>query len=280
MFAVYGLIGLVMIIFSYFLGVGFERIPFLHLSFEIGYWLFFDSIAFHLSGSSLLHRIWMRKRLLFYLIFVGALAGAAFDFYGVLLTRVWEYPVVTDIFGFVNLYVAWGVVLLMYYSSYRVFSIIIRKEFGEFGKKLISKPHEKLVFSWVGILGSLLLIIPIVAYLFPANYPNLILFASSLFGLWFISEYVEYKRHERSLLKDILEGYWNPLVAIIVGSVVCSLVWEFLNIKTGSWLYKNLPFMNLEVLGIPVLVVVGWPALYVIFLSFYRAFFKGRDRIW
>lgn len=280
MFAVYGLIGLVMIIFSYFLGVGFGDIPFLHLSFEIGYWLFFDSIAYHLSGTSLLHRIWKRKRLLFYLIFLGALVGGAFDFYGVLLTRVWEYPVVTDIFGYVNLYVAWGFVLLMYYSSYRVFSIIIRKEFGRFGEKLVSKPNEKTVFSWVGILGSLLLIIPIVAYLFPANYPNVLLFALSILGLWFISEYVEYQRHERSLLKDILEGYWNPVAAIIAGSVICSLVWEYLNIQTGSWMYKNLPLMSWEILGVPVLVIIGWPALYVIFLSFYRAVFKGRDRIW
>jgi hypothetical protein len=280
MFAVYGLIGLAMIIASYFLGIGFGHIPFLHMSFEIGYWLFFDSVAYHLSGTSLLHRIWKRKRLLFYLIFAGALLGAAFDFYGILITGMWEYPVVTDVPGIASLYVAWGITVLMYYSSYRVFSIIIKKEFGEFGKKLLSKPQEKTVFSWIGIAGSVLLIIPVIAYLFPGNYPNPALFASSLFGLWFLAEYVEYRRHERSLLKDILEGKWVPLAAVIAGSVICGLVWELLNVHTGSWLYKNIPFADFQILGIPIIIIIGWPALYVIFLSFYRAVFRGRDRIW
>lgn len=279
MIRIYGFVGLTLVIISYIMG-RFSIYDNPHLIFEIGYWLFFDSIDYHLSGTSMLHMIKKNKKLLFYIILIGAIIGAFFDLFGVVIADVWKYPEVIDILSGISLYVAWGVFLLMIYSSYRVFLAIVKKEFGIFGKKLAKKSTEKKIYSFMGIAGILLLIIPVfLKFIF--GFPSYTyLFGLNLTGFWFILEYIEYKRHEKSLVKDILEGYWDPIVAIVIGSLITSLVWENMNLGVNAWVYQNLPLGSITIFGIPLAIILGWPALYVIYLSFYRAIFKGRDIVW
>lgn len=279
MIRIYGFVGLTLVIISYILG-RFSIYDNPHLIFEIGYWLFFDSMDYHLSGNSMLHMIKKNKKLLFYLILMGAMIGAFFDLFGVILSNVWKYPEVIDILSGISLYVAWGVFLLMIYSSYMVFLAIVKKEFGIFGKKLVKKSTEKKIYSFMGIASILLLTIPTFSK-FIFGFPSYTyLFGLNLIGFWMILEYIEYKRHEKSLLKDILEGYWNPLLAIVIGSLITSIVWENMNLGVNAWVYQNLPLGHISILGIPLAIILGWPALYIIYLSFYRAIFKGRDIVW
>tara|TARA_Y100000310_G_scaffold311958_2_gene358770 strand:+ start:238 stop:1011 length:774 start_codon:yes stop_codon:yes gene_type:complete len=253
----------------------------LNFPFELGYWLFFDAIEMSLYGTSILQKIKNKWRLGLYLLFAGALIGLVLDFFGVYISKVWQYPVINTPFELLMLYIDWGLVILMVYSSYRVFLYLAKELVGRVGIKLASKRVEKRIYPVLGIISVILLIVPFVFQLFFSTESISIISIGAVFlGLWFLAEYVEYQRMERSLLKDILDGYWTPLIAIVAGSVVLGLVWETMNLPVKAWIYTNIPLSNVQILGVPLLIIIGWPALFVIYLSSYRALFKGRDVIW
>jgi len=82
---------------------------------------------------------------------------------------------------------------------------------------------------------------------------------------------VEYKRrHEKSLLKDF-RGYWDPIIALIVGAIITGFIWEYLNRLRPVWGYINLPFIDIRIAGVPVVILLGWVLLFIVYLSFYRA---------
>src|SRR6185369_13556112 len=92
------------------------------------------------------------------------------------------------------------------------------------------------------------------------------------FSLFFILEFIEHKRHRTSLLKDLLHGYLNPLLAIIGSSILLGLYMELQNVPIGLWRYINWPWQNTTISSVPVLVIaIGWPLHYIFFLSLYRA---------
>ncbi|MBW2993632.1 hypothetical protein KY317_03605 [Candidatus Woesearchaeota archaeon] len=280
MFAIYGLVGLLLIILSYVFRIN-QGIQNPNLVFEIGYWLFFDALEFRLSGKSILHMVKQRKKFIFYAILIGALAGAVFDIFGVIISKQWSYPVVINFSEGVRLYLAWGIFLLMIYSSYRVFYILIKKLIGEFGKKLIKKSKERIMFKILGILGILIIIIPIIINLLFAFPKDVYVFGASIMGVWFVLEYVQYHHSKKTLIKDVVEGNWIPVFAIIIGALVTAIVWESMNLSVKAWTYKNFPFADIKILGIPIVIIIGWPALYIIFLSFFRALIKDRKiKIW
>lgn len=90
MFALYGLLGLSLVITSYTLSYFFANPAYHHLNlpFEIGYWLFFDAVEFSLTKTSLVHTFRKYPRYFFYFIGVGALLGLFFDFFGVYISKV------------------------------------------------------------------------------------------------------------------------------------------------------------------------------------------------
>ncbi|MBI1978577.1 MAG: hypothetical protein HYS62_00780 [Candidatus Aenigmarchaeota archaeon] len=280
MFALYGLLGLTLIIFSYLFSRLTPSAAHLNFLFALGYWLFFDAIDYSLSGTSILNKIKNNKILLFYLIISGALLGLVLDFYAILISKVWVYPTVTNLWSVIELYINWGLVLLIVYSSYRVWHYIIRKMFGMFGMELVGKSKEHIAFSLIGYTGILFLIIPFFLSLFYNVTSSVFSFGFAILGLWFISEFVEYTRKERSLIKDVIEGHWTPIISIIIGSIVTGITWELLNLPVKAWIYTNIPFSNLTLFGIPITIILGWPFLFVVYLSFYRAIFKGNDRVW
>ncbi len=278
MFRHYGAAGLVLIILSYISRTA-DWVLFTEF-FVVGYWLFFDALDFRLNGTSILHRIKRRNIILLYLVLAGIFIGLIFDSFGAAVSNLWYYPSL-DIFYINGIIFGYGFPILMYYSAYRVVSKILRTEFGSFGKKLISRKEEELFFRlviFIGIAGTLIPVIsiPFLSSLSPVS--RGMLFAFTLFGGWFVLEGIEYRQHKTSLLKDLFEGYWNPLAAIIIAALMTGFSWELLNTIDGSWKYQNLPF-GASILGIPAGVLVGWIPLFIIYLSFYRVVSRRRDKI-
>ena len=177
----------------------------------------------------------------------------------------------------------YGVPILMYYSIYRVILTLLSKKFGTLGVKLTSHKKEGMIFKALGVIGIVLFLVPLFISTFYAfENPILrgLLFSFTLIGMWFILEFIEYSRHERSLLKDIFHGFWNPVLALVIGAVATGFVWEFLNLLKPSWIYKNYPLGEYALFGVPVVILLGWILLFVVYLSFYRAVFRGREDVW
>lgn len=100
------------------------------------------------------------------------------------------------------------------------------------------------------------------------EFPYLVL---TFFSLWFIFEFIQFKKGRNSLIGDTLHRYYNPLVAIIISSIILAIYMEVQNIPLRLWVYSNMPLKEITFLGLPVWVYFGWPLHYIGFLSLYRA---------
>ena len=285
MFAVYGFIGLSLVFLAFVLNIlGISlRVISINPLFTIGYWLFFDAIDFKLNKKSILHKIKRRHSSFAYLILIGVFIGLFSDFLGTYVLNFWGWyyaglPLWLQVLSYIKgLFFGYGVPILMYYSIYRVFATVVKNEFGIFGIKFFPKNVEKVFFSLSGLLGLMFLLVSTFSYFLGLD---LLVLGSAFFGLFMFLEYVEYKRHERSLLKDIFEGRWNCILALILAGLITGFVWEFLNLFKPRWEYHNLPFESFAIAGIPISLLLAWVPFIAIYLSFYRAVFKGRDEIW
>ncbi len=288
MFAIYGLIGLTLILLSFILNI-FNLIPWKIISvdpiFVIGYFLLFDALDFKLNKTSILHKIKNKHIILFYLVIIGILIGLFTDFYGIYIGDLWKwyylgYPLWLQILAYAGgLIFGYGLPILMYYSAYRVFLSIIKKEI-KFNKKTLSKKLEKKIFSKLGLLSVALIFLSIILMTFAFKFRDFTIFAFSSLGLFFLLEYIEYTRHERSFLKDLFEGKWVAILSVIITAILTGFIWEFLNTLRPAWEYANFPFMYLTIAGVPLIILIIWIPFIIIYLSFYRVIFKGRDEVW
>ncbi len=295
MFKGYGVIGLVSILIAFLLNF-FKIIPAYpiglivpHYFFLIGLWLILDAIDFMMNKSSVLHKIKKWNILFFYIFLSGILIGVIFEFYGIFISNLWTsyfntWSLQMQILHYsVGIIVGYGIPVLIYMSLFRISLTLTKKEFGKFGKRLITKRLESNLFRNLGTAGLIFLIIPLLLYPFSLYWSPILrgwLFSFCLIGLWFVLEYVEYRRHESSFLKDIFEGKWLPPLAVIITALIVPILWENLNYMRESWAYRNIPLENFKIFGIPVVIMGGWVLLVVIYLSFFRIILKKRERIW
>ena len=100
-------------------------------------------------------------------------------------------------------------------------------------------------------------------------------------GLWFILEYIEYRRKRGSLIEDIVHQYFAPLIAIFLGVVVTGSIVEFHNIPVEGWIFTNMPYPEINFLGLPASVFLFWLLHYLVFLSLFRIIVKRETlEIW
>ena len=70
----------------------------------------------------------------------------------------------------------------------------------------------------------------------------------------------------RPLVTAVVRGYWVPLAAILVASVVLSAAMEFPNAAHRYWAYAHFPG-PLGPGGLPLSVFLAWPLQYLVFLA-------------
>jgi hypothetical protein len=101
-------------------------------------------------------------------------------------------------------------------------------------------------------------------------------------GIWLICEYIENRRRQMSFLKDISREYWNPLLAIILSTLIVGFSMEIINLRYGYWVYVNWPLQQVRVFNLPVLMIgLAWPLHFVMFLSMFRAIAAERSiNVW
>lgn len=295
MFRKYGLIGLALVVIAFLLNL-LEVLPAYpfglvipHYFFTIGFWLFLDSIDFMINKSSILHKIKKKHLLFFYLFLAGILIGIIFEFYGVFIADAWSsyfnsWPLLKQIIHYpLGIIVGYGIPVLMYISLFRISLTIAKKEFGKFGKRLLPNNIESSIFRYLGVTGLIFLVIPLVLYQFSLYWNPLIrvlLFGFCLIGLWFLLEHIEYRQHKQSFLKDLFEGKWTELISVVLTAVIVSLLWENLDFIRPSWMYKNLLFENVKFLGLPVLLILGWILLILVYLSFFRVILRKKELVY
>ena len=261
MIPVYGFLGLVVMVLSFLFGIATSSFHF-HVGFELGCFMFLDSLELKCRGSSLIHG--RRYLAMFTILFVSAIVGAVFDVFGVSFFHAYHYPVLASFLGYVeNWFLSFGIFGLIVFSSVRVMHAYVSKP-----RRSKVPEHLEPLFGFVGLIGiSLLLITFGMSLRMPLPF-SLWMLPVPFLGLWLVLEYVAYERTGNSVLTKFFRGDFSLLTAIIAVSVLTGIVWELMNYYMASWVWLDVPLGALRIGTVPVIVlVVGWPVLYLIFLS-------------
>ena len=302
MFPAYGFLGIFLVILSYlfnftlFIPEKYLGLILPHFFFIIGLFLFFDASNFMLHRRSLLYGVKDREYLALKLLSLGFILGIIFEWYGVYISDLW-YSYFQSYFQaghsfyfwmhyFLGLLAGYGLPSLMYFSAYDFFSSLLKM--NHFLKKAFANKGffitvSEKAFLFLGLIGTIFLILPIVLFRQSLNWNPVIrglLFGFCLLGLWFILEYIEHRMHRHTFLTTLLHKNFIPLLTLLIISVVVSLSWESLNVLRPSWVYHHLPLMGFTFFGLPVTLIIAWPMLFVIYFSAYRIIFNDKKRIW
>ena len=90
-------------------------------------------------------------------------------------------------------------------------------------------------------------------------------------GTYFALEYTEFRHRKISMLKDIINHYFSPIISILIASSLLSIMVEVENLHHGYWVYSNWALGHTRLLTLPVTMFFAWPLNHVFFLSLFRA---------
>jgi len=257
-----------------------------HLFYDVGVVLVCDHVIESLSGESLIIVLSRNRKNQLIYFGIGALAGLLLDGFSNYLGGLWFYPFWSNELYLSLFLLGFPIYFLTVIFSYQAAKLFLDK---------ITEKKKKVTrcYKYEGALYKILLFLGIVAFLFVyarvlynTNFFRNFQFSINtikepylefgyiilmFFSVWFIAEFVEYKRKNNSLIKNTLHGYFNPLLAIIISSIILAIYMEVQNLPLGLWIYSNWPWQEIEFLGLPVMVYIAWPLHYIGLLSGYRA---------
>lgn len=295
-----GLVGLVLIAVSFlhwYLPFTNTNVLLFNLLFYAGNVLFFDFLSYELSGNSPLHSKYRGVRLSLRFLLLGFLFGLILEFYAHWIGKFWYYPY-WDLSFYAVVFIP-GFAFYAFYllETYMGTKAVIEHFFIKRRPKdnLADFPKFKNLFTILGFIGSTgivglttFLILkttirgitgkifePATAIASNITFVPLILIP---IFIWLFLEYLEYERHETSMLYETLHGNFSPLAAVFISAWVSALVYEVFNVPSGLWRYANMPWPELTIYHVPMAVYLFWPLHYFPLFSLYRVIFKKETR--
>ncbi len=228
--------------------------------FVIGWWLLFDSIHYRTTKNSLLSGAAKNPGFFVLLYFVFFIVGLITDlFYGQIIAGLWLYPHYT-------LFVHWA---LLYLIVYPVGGFALVETYKVFESKFAAKKqirHRTVKANTYIVTGFLLLIIPVVNFLFLGN-----IFQNYIFSLWLFGGII-FAYGLTILFKgnSILNDIKGKIYSLLVASLLAAVWHEYPNTFVYEWVYKNMPLTDATLLNIPVIIFLGWIFLALISIETYN----------
>lgn len=108
-------------------------------------------------------------------------------------------------------------------------------------------------------------------------YGNVIFYGIGAIGWYLYYEYKSVKVNKISFIGLILKNPVQYSVIIIIGSYIQGLIHEFPNVFAKQWVYQNIPFIETNLLGIPIFAFLGWFYLTLFPVSVYH-FILSRNK--
>lgn len=304
----YGFIGLVFIIASFL----YWRLPLTNFNllifnslFYLGNILFFDFLSYHLSGSSLFHSKVRGIKLSSRLVLVGIVFGLILEIYAHWLGKLFYYPHWSPEFYLFILIPGYAFYALYLIETYLGTKAVVEHFFRRRKMNKESFAGLKRVFVTLGLVGALgigastaLIIIrttfgtslneffsiinnPFISGVF-TDWASAIFWSLAAIFFWLFIEYLEYERHETSMLYEMIRGNFAPISAVFISAWVSAILYEVFNLPGGLWRYQNIPFSEITLFGVPLFVyLILWPSHYLALFSLYRLIFKKEaEEIW
>lgn len=256
-------------------------------SFYMGVMLLGDYLIVRLTGTSLIHNIFKSPKETRSFITISALMGLVFGFVAADLGGLWYFPYwsIIDyiIIGFVL--GGWAFYILSMIICYEAVKLVLDKLFSQrkvtgyydFENSLYS------IFFGVGLMCIIIVLYKtIVATKFFTEFTFVINVSKNAYltwpywliaflGIFFVCEFIEYKKRRSSLLKDTLHGYLAPIISVISVSFILAISNETQNLSVFLWKYANYPWPEMMVLGVPLFIILIWPLSIIFFIQVWRA---------
>lgn len=300
---IYGAIGILITILSFFhwlLPYANQFILPANALFAIGNILFFDYLSYQFSGFSILHNKKSWISLGSHFLVLGLIFGSFAELYVHWIGKFWYYPTFTVPWAyFLTILPIFGLYMLYLLETYLGIKAFLEHIFHHRIKRKESFAGMKKIFIWMGLLGAIGLgastvfvlmgmslgglsqnIFEIIYKPFPSHLSYFIFVAIAIF-FWMIFEFLEYEKHETSMLYEFVKGNYFPVVAVFLSAWLSAFLYEGFNVPSGTWRYANFPFSNIAIWGVPVLVFITWPFHYFPAFSLYRVLFKKETKkVW
>ncbi len=260
-----GVFGVFIFIFSLVI-VFFTNYSYFYTFFLLGSWFILDYINFSLTKKSILNSLLIKKNrhFIFFILIINAISAFLVDYvYGVKIVGMWEWNNY-GVFQWIIMLVFMTLLFcFVVYETYCFFYVFLSKEFREKLKVRIGKRFERIILY----LGFIMLILPLLNYLFLKNfYPNYFLIFAFI-GIWFITEGVTNYFGGKTLLIKILNGDKKVIFSIIFSTFFLAFVHEFINFFAKEWAYVNAPFHEISLYGVPISILLGWFPLVIFCIS-------------
>lgn len=100
-----------------------------------------------------------------------------------------------------------------------------------------------------------------------------------IIGFFLISDFLSYSFTNNSIILNSLASLKYFLVVILTTFLI-SIPIEYLNINQYVWKYIELPFLDITLFGVPLIILIGWVPLVGILINIYKfILYFSRDKI-
>ena len=131
--------------------------------------------------------------------------------------------------------------------------------------------------AWISMIaGALMLLVPIV-------YPSTWLAAPVWLGFIFLLDPMNAHAGDESIVGDLDRGRTDRMVNLMVGGLICGLVWEFWNFwAAAKWIYTVPILPEVKIFEMPILGFGGFPPFalecFTMYVMVRRWFWRGARR--
>jgi len=226
-----------------------------------GYILFVDALLFKFRGNSL---IMTRTREFLAILPLSIGFWLIFEWYNLFIQN-WHYINLPQKLWVRWIGYGWSFATIMPGIFETTEAVEGWDIFGRTRRRL--RITRTLLYSFI-IAGAACLMLPLVSPLKYARYMAALVWG----GFIFLLEPVNYLLGADSILRDWQQGRFNKFFSLLLGGLICGLLWEYWNFWAYTkWIYTVPILGDIKIFEMPVVGYLGFPAfaveLYVMYNS-------------
>jgi hypothetical protein len=239
--------------------------------FTVGALGFLAPISYQLSRNTLLEFI-LRSPLLFVLLYlILFLVGSGIEFYGTGVADLWYYPHYSkEAQAIHSLVIGYPFAFLSLIPLYEIVEYVVLNLTKR--TRVHSGQNRHLLVWIVLILVGLISVLAPVGdkYFAGATYVRHLSVIGMLGGIVLVDA-LRGLSGDKSLLATIGRGDYRYLLALVATSWLAAFASELPNTVPQTWIYHDVPFIQLRLLGVNVIVIfLGWIFLTFVPVSIFR----------
>ncbi len=205
----------------------------------------------------------INKKFFLLLLLIGTFVTLIIELFGAYITPAWVYSFPFFNFKF-DFWFSIGAYIFYIPATFETFTF-----FSNLIKTKTKKVNLNKLSILILIVSFLLISVPFI-WSNPV-FPGL-LFCFFMAGFFLIIDFLNYKLNKNSVIINFFTSLRYVLV-IGLTSLVLAVTIEYTNIIQYVWTYINIPYLDIALFGVPVIVLIGWVGLAALWINIYNIIF-------